>query len=138
MSTEPFFPFSEWPHESGSYVESPREFKDIFLAKRKELRPDTGWYAYSVEILSPTLVTLHVFDMRDNVYGGVGDRIYTIENVTVDRKVTAKAIHWRARSLAKERRRKELEDAETALLKSYAQQILDGIEGGVPGLEELQ
>lgn len=72
---EDFFPI-EIPC---SYIHghSCMEFRDEFLAVRPA---NMHWYAYDVIIKGPTSIVFVVYNMRDNLRGGVGDEIARLKS----------------------------------------------------------
>ena len=81
------------------------------------------WYAYDVWILNKTLVRFDVFEMYDDVYGGVGNKIHTFE-VEVDESITRPEMVRRAMEMARAKREAELEAAENLIVHQYAKEIL--------------
>lgn len=73
------YPFTLRPVEYSNHTESPRLARSIWLRIRKtdpdlEYRP---WYAVGVEV-SAELLELHIYRMRDYVYGGLGRIDFTL------------------------------------------------------------
>jgi hypothetical protein len=114
-------PAQETPH----YTESDHEFRSTFIAAKPE---GMSWYAYDVEVKSPTLVRFTAYGMRDSCYGGIGEARGSFE-VTVAPEVTREAIEREAMRLAKARRRAELRAEEDARIKAYAGEILAEVYG---------
>jgi hypothetical protein len=117
------FPFTLYAEETPHYTSSPFDFRPTFLQVRPK---DMGWYAYDVEIKSPTEVTFTVRAMRDACSGGIGDKIGTL-TATVDPALTRKAITNRAMALAAARRASELYAEEQRIILSYAEELLAAI-----------
>lgn len=114
---EEFFPFTLpcTDQGSGSY-----EFRPYFMKARPE---NLIWYGYDTVINSPVDVEFIVYDMRDNVYGGLGKKIATLNAVVPD-TVTSGPINERARYLARSRRAQELAQTEALIVSRYADEIL--------------
>lgn len=81
------------------------------------------WYAYSVEIKSPTQIEFIAYDMRDSYFGGIGRKIGTFK-ATVTPDVTRKSIIARATDLAADKRQQELEAEEARIIGEYTHAIL--------------
>lgn len=98
---------------------SEHAFRKSFLeAKPKELI----WFGYDTIIHSQTDVEFVVYDMLDNMYGGLGKRIGAFKTA-VSEQVTGDAINRRIMALATARRHRELSEAEAVIIKSYADEI---------------
>lgn len=73
------YPVHQFAYESGTYAHSPDLARSIWLRIRKQDQyKDVGWYAAECEINLDS-VTLHILDMADVVYGGLGRRVLTVE-----------------------------------------------------------
>lgn len=96
------------------------EFQPLFLKNKPE---DTSWYAFDVEILSPTLVRFIGFDL-DHYYGGVGKEKFRFE-VSVDAEMTEKARWAAAQREAHVRRDAELKRIESLIIDDYTKEIFD-------------
>jgi hypothetical protein len=102
---------------------SERSFEKAFIeAKPKE----KAWFAYDVEIASPTTVVFRVFDMRDSFYGGVGDVSFCVE-ATVSPELTRPHIEREIHRMAAERRATEIEAYEARLVARYADEIREAL-----------
>ncbi len=117
------FPIELYAYEGEHYTSSAFEFRKDFQKAFDDQRA-TGsikhYFAYDVIIHSKTNVSFVVYDMRDNIYGGIGAKLGTID-ATVDPSVTEKAIKDRIYRLAKERRRVELAIIEEDIIEQYAE-----------------
>ena len=114
------FPFTV--HCAENY-HTPFEFKDTWM----KIKPaKLTWYAYSVEVKSPTEIEFIVFDMKDNYFGGIGAKIGTFK-ATVTPDVTRKSIIARAARLAADKREQELEAEEARIVGQYTHDILSEI-----------
>jgi hypothetical protein len=119
------FPFLLLAEETPHFTSSPYAFRPAFLANvPKDLLP---YFAFDVEVKSPTHVVFTVYDMRDTCYGGIGKAKGTFE-ATVDPEITKEFILRQATFVAKRRRADEKRAAEEALIAHYAAQVL--IEAG--------
>ena len=73
------YPFTLRPIEYSNHTESPWLARSVWLRIRKtdpalEYRP---WYAVGVEV-SAEVLELHIYRMRDNLYGGLGRIDFTL------------------------------------------------------------
>ena len=73
------YPFTLRPIEYSNHTESPRLARSVWLRIRKtdpdlEYRP---WYAVGAEV-NEELLELHIYRMRDYVYGGLGRIDFTL------------------------------------------------------------
>ena len=73
------YPFTLRPIEYSNHTESPWLARSVWLRIRKtdpalEYRP---WYAVGVEVGAEVL-ELHIYRMRDNLYGGLGRIDFTL------------------------------------------------------------
>ena len=73
------YPFTLRPIEYSNHTESPRLARSVWLRIRKtdpalEYRP---WYAVGAEV-SAEVLELHIYRMRDNLYGGLGRIDFTL------------------------------------------------------------
>lgn len=94
-------------------------FKPYFM----EAKPaDLIWYAYDTIIHSQTSVEFVVYDMADNVYGGLGKNIASFK-ATVPEHATTAAIDQKIAILARARRDAELLASEVAIVNDYAAEI---------------
>lgn len=96
-----------------------RTFRDTFYSTK----PPVSWYAAKVTILSPTRVKFTMYDMYDNVYGGIGDEVGEYET-DVDASITKQHIARKSYELAVQRRQDELDKAEDKIIQKYKKQIL--------------
>ncbi len=73
------YPFTLHPHEYSNHTESPRLARNIWLRLRKEDPDleDRPWYAVGVEVYEEAL-EIHIYCMRDNLYGGIGRLDFTV------------------------------------------------------------
>ena len=74
------YPFTLYPYEySTGNVDSPRLARAIWTRLRKEdpSLTDKPWYAVGVEV-SAEVLELHIYRMRDNLYGGLGRIDFTL------------------------------------------------------------
>lgn len=88
------------------------------------IRPkDLTWYATDCEILSPTEIKLYVYAMENNVYGGVGEKIFekTVTEFTDEEREILKRvvqqIYLREAEAEYERRLEEQRRSEIAKIK---------------------
>jgi hypothetical protein len=121
---EKFFPFKLEAQQMPTWVDSPRDFREVFQANRPK---NKSCYGYDVKVLSATQVEFTAFGMADSYYGGIGEPIATFE-VTVDPEVTRKSIVRRAGQFAFWRREAELVAQENAILMRYRDEILATLE----------
>lgn len=114
------FPFFENATEmrDGSLF-SPREFYAAYMEAKPE---GLSWFGYDVEVRSPTEVTFYVLDMADFARGGRG-RVVKQISAKVDQSVTKKAIERRLWTIAVEKRKQELRDAEDRIIAGYADEL---------------
>ena len=73
------YPFTLRPIEYSNHTESPWLARSVWLRIRKtdpalEYRP---WYAVGVEV-DEEVLELHIYRMRDNLYGGLGRIDFTL------------------------------------------------------------
>lgn len=92
------------------------------LAMRSVLPKGLYWFGYDTIILSPTEVEFVVYGIRDSVWGGLGDEIARIK-ANVNKVLTEEYIESRIQYLARERRDKELRDAEESTIQKYADEV---------------
>ena len=116
------FPFTIPAYENPHYTESAPDFRQAFLKAKPE---GVSWYAYDVEVKSPTLVEFTTYGMRDMCHGGIGARGVSFDAV-VTPEVTRDAMWWHARRLAEERRMIERTQAEEEIIAGYTAEILQG------------
>lgn len=117
---EEFFPFTLGAWDSGyGWSRSPTDFQGAFMANKPE---GLVWYAYDVEVKSPTLVEFTVYDMACNVKGGIGRKIAEF-GATVEPWVTQTAIEARVKVLAQAVRDRELARQEERKVEGYADDL---------------
>lgn len=114
------FPFTLHAEEWAAYTESPRNFREAFLAAKPE---GLIWYAYDVTVQSSTLVDFTVYGMRDTVSGGVGKKVGAF-SAAVSAEVTRPAIVREATRLAAARRDDEVQQREDEIIAGYVAEIL--------------
>jgi hypothetical protein len=117
------FPFTIKAYETGYGWTS---FDRDFESEWHKVRPKAerfSWYAYDVKVHSPTSVTFIVYDMRDSVYGGIGDKVGEFD-ATVPTALTRKTILREVMAMAKDRRTQELFKLEQEMIRVYAEQVL--------------
>lgn len=119
------FPFTLYAEETPHFTKSSYAFRPTFLANKP-----TGltWFAYDVVIKSPTNIAFVVYAMRDNIYGGLGDKIDQFPAI-VPAELTRKFVEERAMLLARGRFDDELRASQRAIIKSYADEILVTLDG---------
>lgn len=110
------FPFTLYAASDGR---SDSRFQSAFLKAKPE---KLVWYCFDVIVESPTAITFIVYDMRDNTYGGKGDKIAEFK-AKVDTSITKKSIDQRILYLAECMREEELERIESEAIAKYAEQI---------------
>lgn len=118
---EAFFPFTIWHRDFGNTAVSPHQYKAIYEQRRPA---NMSWFAYSVIVLSPTKIEFIVYEMEDHYHGGVGQQVARLPTV-VPAEATFLDRKDRAEELARDQRRKELQEAEERIVRGYAEQILD-------------
>jgi len=115
------FPINLYP--SGRQGGITRDFKENFLKTRKEsIYADYIWYAVTVSILSNSSVEYHVHDILDNVYGGVGKKLYTI-TAEVNPNVIEPYIRQRLYDMAEEEIDREEKQRRHNAINARANQI---------------
>lgn len=117
---KPLFPFTIFALETTHYTMSAHGFRGAFLAAKPK---DLTWYAYDVIVKSRTEVEFTVYSMRDNCYGGIGEKIATFEAV-VDPSLTAGPIENEALRRGHEKRAEELMAIERRMVRRYADELL--------------
>ena len=106
------YPFTLRPIEYSNHTESPRLARSVWLRIRKtdpalEYRP---WYAVGVEV-DEEVLELHIYRMRDNLYGGLGTIDFTLFVNRSDLTPVEQAL------LLEEEQREALELAEQELVR---------------------
>ena len=107
------YPFTLYPYEySTGNVDSPRLARAIWTRLRKEdpSLTDKPWYAVGVEV-SAEVLELHIYRMRDNLYGGLGTIDFTLFVNRSDLTPAEQAL------LLEEEQREALELAEQELVR---------------------
>ena len=78
MMARKVFPRRVRCNDMGNWVSMPDLAKSIWM----RIRPKgLTWYCVDLEILSPTSLRLFVYDMENNVHGGIG---YVIDERVID------------------------------------------------------
>lgn len=88
------YPFTLHPSEyPNGRTESPRLAHRVWLRLREEVPELEGrsWYAVGVEVDDEDL-EVHVYRMRDSLYGGLGDRAFTVPVKRCDLTVDEQAL----------------------------------------------
>jgi hypothetical protein len=116
------FPFTIPAYETPHYTESAHDFRQAFIKAKPE---GVSWYAYDVEVKSPTLVEFTTWGMRCTARGGIGAKGISFEAV-VTPDVTRDAMWRHARGLAEQRRMVERMQTEEEIVAAYAAEILQG------------
>jgi hypothetical protein len=76
MKNHNAFPVRYYASDRHGWAESPVLAKELWMRLRGQPKyREIRWYAADMEILSPDTLTLYVYDIEDNVYGGIGKRI---------------------------------------------------------------
>ena len=114
-----FFPFTLMVLNSNTSKGDSR-FRPAFHLVRQK---NTPWYVYDVVVLSKDRVRFEVYDMADNVYGGVGGKLYDVE-CAVGMDVMEEVLAERAQELAKLKREQDLRDEEKRIIDALAEDIL--------------
>lgn len=98
---------------------SEHAFRKAFMDAKPE---GLIWYGYDTIIHSPFQVEFVVYDMHDNVSGGLGKQIANFK-ATVFEETTRDAIDRRIMALAAARRHRELKQTEDDIIRRYADEI---------------
>jgi hypothetical protein len=88
MSTSPF-PFGRSAVDVGSGATSPKLARDVWTRIRKVEMVKariSSWFAVDFMIFDPNRLMIQVYDIHDNVWGGVGEMVHqvhlTLEDLT--------------------------------------------------------
>ena len=118
------FPILLRAHETAYYASSPSRYRDAFLtAWRADSDPKRdGWYAYDVTIHSRTDVSFVAYDMRDNLRGGIGSKVWE-GRATVPADLTREDVEAAILWVAIFQRENELKASEAKIIEGYAHNI---------------
>ena len=76
MDATKIFPKRYWASDKHGWADMPEPARKIWM----RIRPaGLTWYAVDFTIVNKDCVKLYVYDMLDNVYGGIGKVIHTVE-----------------------------------------------------------
>lgn len=76
MKAPDIFPLHYNCYDHHGWADCPALAKRIWQRIRQAVAPDLVWYGVAMKITSPQQLTLYVFDMADNVHGGIGEQIF--------------------------------------------------------------
>lgn len=123
------FPIELRAYETPHYTSSPYQYRDAFLeAFRADPAHPRGYYCYDVLIHSRTEVSFVAYDMRDNLSGGIGSKVWegrATVSADLTREDVERAILWAATI----QREDELRAAEAKIIEGYAHNIRAEIDG---------
>lgn len=81
MQAPQVYPIRRMPTDKYGWSDDPPVARMMWTRLRgeDEAIKRITWYGVGITIHSCDKVTLHVFDMADNVHGGIGDEIYSTD-----------------------------------------------------------
>lgn len=81
VQTPQIFPIVQNPVDKYGWSDDPVLARGMWMRLRAEDKECTKvcWYGVGITVHSIEKVTLHVYDMRDNVHGGIGDEIFSTD-----------------------------------------------------------
>lgn len=126
------FPIVRKAVETPHFTSSPYSYREAFLAAFKPVRDQdrrASYYAYDVIIHSRTSVEFVVYDMRDNLCGGIGDETHRLK-AKVKASLTREDVEDAIYRAAELRRSAELFLAEQRIIDGYADEIRASLKAG--------
>lgn len=81
MQAPELFPIKHTPIDRHGWSEDSPLARAMWMRLREEDKECKGitWYGVGITIHSVEKVTLHIFDMADNVFGGIGSEIFSTD-----------------------------------------------------------
>lgn len=116
------FPIDLRACETPHYTSSPYQYREVFRAALLAADPRASYYAFDVTVHSPTAVSFIAYDMRDNLYGGIGNEVWR-GKASVPASLTRDDVERAIFAAAKRRRALERVEEENAVIRGYAEEI---------------
>lgn len=81
MTTPNIYPIVQTPRDMGTWSRDPDLARMIWTrlrAEDAEIR-EVVWFALGITIVNFEKVVIHVYDMADTVFGGIGEEVFSTE-----------------------------------------------------------